>query len=608
MYSVNNISIQFSGNWLFEEVSFLINHRDRIGLVGKNGAGKTTLLNVISKQMEPESGDVVLPANRSIGYLPQEMEISGSGNVYEEALSAFEEAITLEKRISHITEELESSTDFHDTRYTGMLEELNRANERYQMIGGYAKEAETEKVLQGLGFSPTDFRRPLKEFSGGWQMRVELAKILLTKPDLLLLDEPTNHLDIEAIQWLEGFLNNYPGAVVLVSHDRALLDNITNRTLEIMLGKVYDYKVSYSEYVIQREEQRENQIATFNNQQREIARIERFIERFRYKNTKASQVQSRVKMLDRMDTIEVEDVDKSTIHFGFPPAPRSGKVVFEADGMSKSYGNLNVLKNIDVALIRNDAIAFVGKNGEGKTTMARIIIGELDYTGKAITGSNVKIGYFAQNQAELLDPDKTVFETIDDVAVGDMRTRVRGLLGSFLFSGDDIYKKVKVLSGGEKSRLAIARLLLTPVNLLVLDEPTNHLDMRSKDILKNALLNYDGTLIIVSHDRDFLQGLTNRVIEFRNRGIRQYQGDIYDFLESRKLAHLRDLESSRPGKDRERANNGESDNKIRYQRKKKYEKELRKLTNQINSVEKGISAYEEELALLDKMVSEPGKY
>ncbi|MBP6976885.1 MAG: ABC-F family ATP-binding cassette domain-containing protein [Lentimicrobiaceae bacterium] len=607
MYSVSNISVHFSGNYLFDDVSFLVNPRDRIGLVGKNGAGKTTLLRIIKKEFEPETGQVIIPADKKVGYLPQEISIFRYATVFQEALSAFEEALQLKESIERNSTAISQMTEFHSATYDRLVENVNKAKERFEVIGGFTMEAETEKVLLGLGFKSTDFGRPMSELSGGWQMRVELARILLSRPDLLLLDEPTNHLDIESIQWLEEFLISYPGAVILVSHDRALLDNVTSRTIEISLGKIIDFNARYSDFVVMREQLRERQMETYSNQQRQIAQIERFIERFRYKNTKSRQVQSRIKMMEKMERIEVEEIDQSAIHFSFPPAPRSGKVVFEARNLSKHFGDLEVLRDLNFAVTRNDAIAFVGRNGEGKTTLSRIIVGDLDYEGTAAFGHQVSIGYFAQNQSELLDPDKTVFQTIDDVAVGEIRSKIRGILGSFLFSGDEIYKKVKVLSGGEKSRLAIASLILRPVNLLVLDEPSNHLDMYSKDILKNALIHYDGTLIIVSHDRDFLQGLTNKVFEFSNKGIRQYIGDIYDYLDTRKLTSLKDLEMLPDGTD-QRTLKSSSDQKLKYEQKKKSDRELRRLTTRIHQTEAAINQLELEINQIDRYLSDPVTY
>jgi ATP-binding cassette subfamily F protein 3 len=605
MISINNLSIHFTGTDLFSNVSFQVNPKDRVGLVGKNGSGKTTLLNIIAGRLTPQQGVVVIPADASIGYLEQEMETGSTKPVFDEAISAFDEMLKLEKRIQKLTAEIAERTDYESREYNQLIHGLSEANERFQLIGGQSIEGETEKVLLGLGFLRSDFRRPVSEFSSGWQMRIELAKILLSKPDIILLDEPTNHLDIESIQWLEEFLVNYFGLVVLVSHDRAFLDNVTQRTIEIELGKIYDYRASYSNYVKMREERLARQIAEYNNQQNQVRQIERFVERFRYKNTKAKQVQSRIKMLDKMEEIEIEDFDRSAIFFRFPPAPRAGKVVLEGISLSKRYGVHEVLNNIDFAIINGDRVAFVGKNGEGKTTLSKIIVRELDFTGTLKYGHNVQIGYFAQNQGDYLDPEKTVFETIDDVAVGDMRKQVRSLLGSFLFSGDTIDKKVKVLSGGEKSRLSLARLLLTPSNLLVLDEPTNHLDMQSKDILKNALLQYDGTLCVVSHDRDFLQGLTNKVYEFREKKIREHLGDIYDFLEYRRLKNLNELESARRSRDEQGF--AVSENKMNYERKKQAERDIRKMNNLIASAENRIAQLEEKIALTNEHLSNPKK-
>ena len=460
----------------------------------------------------------------------------------------------------------------------------------------------------GLGFENTELNRNIGEFSGGWQMRVELAKLLLQKPNLLLLDEPTNHLDIESIQWLEDFLINYKGAVIMVSHDRAFLDNVTLRTIEISLGKIFDYKACYSDYVMMRSERMESQLATFNNQQKQIEQIERFITRFRSKSTKARQVQSRVKYLEKMELVEVDETDTSTIRFMFPPAPPSGKVSVDIQNVTKSYGPKLILKNIDLAVIKAEKVAFVGRNGEGKTTLVKILLNQVDYEGKVLLGHNVKVGYYAQNQTDLLDPEKTVFQTIDDVAVGDARPKIRAILGSFLFGSEAIDKKVKVLSGGEKSRLALAKMLLEPVNLLVLDEPTNHLDMVSKDILKNALLKYDGTLIIVSHDRDFLQGLTTKVYEFKNKTIKQHLGDIYTFLDSKKLTSLKDLERKSAIKSQEQKSQTISDTKVQWEKKKEQEKLLRKVSNKISAAEKTIETLENELRKMDEVLMDPLTY
>ena len=603
MISINNLSIHFTGTDLFSNVSFQVNDRDRVGLVGKNGSGKSTLLNIISGLLTPQQGDVVLPSGATLGYLRQEMETGSHKTIIEEALTAFDETRKLEKHIQKLNTEIGNRTDYESKDYHRLIQQLTEANDRFQLIGGQTMEGTTEKVLMGLGFKRSDFTRPVKEFSSGWQMRVELAKILLQKPDIILLDEPTNHLDIESIQWLEEFLSDYFGSVLLVSHDRAFLDAVTNRTIEIEFAKIYDYKASYSDYVTMREERVARQAAAYSNQQKQIRQIERFIERFRYKNTKAKQVQSRVKMLERMDEIEIEDKDQSSIRFSFPPAPRAGKVVLEGLGLSKSYGGPDVLHNIDFAIINSDKVAFVGKNGEGKTTLSRVIIGELEHTGTLKYGHNVQIGYFAQNQGDYLDPEKTVFETIDDIAAGDIRKQVRSILGSFLFSGDTIDKKVKVLSGGEKSRLSLAKLLLTPSNLLVLDEPTNHLDMQSKDILKNALLQFDGTLIIVSHDRDFLQGLTNKVFEFKDRKIREHLGDIYDFLEYRKMKTLKELEQAKQVAGGSASN--VSENKLNYERRKQLERDIRKTSNQVGKHEEAIEKLEQEIEAKQKILSDP---
>jgi ATP-binding cassette, subfamily F, member 3 len=608
MISVNNLSIHFTGTFLFEDVSFVVADKDRIGLVGKNGAGKTTLMRIICGTQEPESGTVIIPSGTTVGYLPQEMAFKDTGKtVFEEAIKAFAEALSVESDIRHFTAEIARREDFESESYYKLLQRLTEANDRFQILGGQDMQGNTEKILTGLGFSASDQNRQVSEFSGGWQMRVELAKILLQKPSVILLDEPTNHLDIESIQWLEDFLSSYEGAVILVSHDRIFLDNITTRTIEISLGKISDYKANYSAYEILRAERREHQISAFTNQQKSIEQSEKFIERFRYKSTKSRQVQSRIKLLDKLDRIEVEDIDKSSIHFRFPPAPSSGKVVIEAEHVTKVYGNHVVLSDLSFMIDKNDRVAFVGKNGEGKTTLSRMIIGELEYTGSCKLGHNVSIGYYAQNQSELLDPEKTVYDTIDEVAVGEVRSRIRAILGSFLFSEADILKKVKVLSGGEKSRLAIAKLLLKPVNLLVLDEPTNHLDMRSKDILKQALLHYNGTLVIVSHDRYFLHGLATKVFEFKQQKISQFMGDIYEFLNSRKIETLRQLELSakkRPSLSEEK----NSSNKVIWEKKRLLEKDARKVRTEIEKSEKMIGQVENEIAEMDRTLVDPETY
>ena len=542
MVSVNNVSVLFGSFILLDEVSFLITRQERIGLTGRNGAGKSTLMKIIAGMQDPTSGSVERPRELTVGYLEQQMTVSDTTTVMEETLTAFAEIKALEQEIVDVTREIAERTDYESESYHNLCDRLHSAGERHQLLGGNDYTALAGQTLAGLGFSPGEFHRPTRELSGGWRMRVELAKILLRKPDLILLDEPTNHLDIESILWLEGFLETYPGAVILVSHDRTFLDNVTRRTVEISLGKIYDYRVPYTQYTVLRRERREQQTAAYRNQQKMIEDAEKFIERFRYKPTKAVQVQSKIKQLKKLDRIEIEDEDTSAMNIRFSPAPRSGTVVVEAAEASKRYGSHLVLDSIDLKIERGEKVAFVGRNGEGKTTLARMILGQIDHEGTVKKGHNVSIGYFAQNQDELLNDELTVFETVDRIARGDIRTRLRDILGAFLFHGDDIDKKVKVLSGGERSRLAIVQLLLEPYNLLLLDEPTNHLDIRSKEILKQALIKFDGTLIVVSHDRDFLDGLVNKVYEFRNRKIRTHLGGITEFLRSRKIESLRELE------------------------------------------------------------------
>ncbi|MCU0462567.1 MAG: ATP-binding cassette domain-containing protein, partial [Bacteroidales bacterium] len=542
MVSIQDLSVSFGSFDLLTEISFLINEKDRIGLAGKNGSGKSTLLRIIAGAQSSSSGKVDMSDEVTIGYLPQQMKVDDTTTVMNEVITAFSEITDLSAEIEKCSAEITSRSDYESTEYLKLCDHLSVIEERYRILGGSNYIAEAEKTLTGLGFERKDFERPTRELSGGWRMRVELAKILLKKPSLFLLDEPTNHLDIESIQWLETFLAEYNGAVVLVSHDRAFLDNVTTRTIEISLGRIYDYKVPWSKFIELRKERREQQIAAFRNQQKMIGDTEKFIERFRYKATKAVQVQSKIKQLNKVERLEVDEEDTGTINLRFPPSPRSGTNVVEASGLSKSFGSLNVLRNIDFKIHRGEKIAFVGRNGEGKTTFSRIIIGELEYDGDMKIGHNVSIGYFAQNQDELLDENRSVFETIDYVAKGEIRTKIRDMLGAFLFHGDDIDKKVKVLSGGERSRLALVRLLLEPHNLLVLDEPTNHLDMRSKDILKQALINYDGTLILVSHDRDFLDGIVSKVCEFKKNKIKEHIGGIYEFLRRKKIDNLKELE------------------------------------------------------------------
>ena len=607
MISIQNLSIHFTGHDLFTDINFLIREKDRIGLVGKNGAGKTTLIRIIAGLEQPSHGDVVMSDDVTIGYLPQEKNIHSTKTVLEETMTAFEEYHQIEKKLAQLQDELSQRTDYESDSYQKLCERMSSLNERMTLIGGHSAEGEAERILVGLGFDHEDMFREMNEFSNGWQMRVELAKILLRKPKLLLLDEPTNHLDIESIQWLEGYLKSYYGAIFMVSHDRAFLDHITIRTIEISGGKIYDYKCAYSEFVERREERIDMQKAAFDNQQREIKEIEAFIERFRYKATKAKQVQSRVKQLEKMDMVEIDDRDKSVMHFKFPPAPHSGKVTLELSHVSKSYGEKNILNDINLLIPRGEKIAFVGRNGEGKSTLAKIICGVLDHTGEVKLGHEVKIGYYAQNQQDMLDPEKTVFETLDDVATGDMRVKVKSLLGAFLFSGETIDKKVKVLSGGEKARLSLAKMLLFPTNLLVLDEPTNHLDMLSKDILKSALLQFDGTLIVVSHDRDFLQGLTTKVYEFKKPHIKEYIGDIYDFLEEKRLKELDDLNRQQKVQ-QQQATTVVSQNKIDYEAKKVEEREKRRVEKEIKKLEEQIDALEKELADLDEVMANPAAH
>jgi ATP-binding cassette subfamily F protein 3 len=607
MISVHKLSVNFTGDFLFQEVSFVVGDRDRIGLVGKNGTGKSTLLKIIHKELEPESGVMVITAGFRTGYLPQEMATNFSCNVWEETISAFVEQKQLEKQIAQINEQLAFREDYESNNYHKLMQQLSDFTERFHILGGSSMDAEAEKVLLGLGFKQTDFIRLLSEFSSGWQMRVALAKILLQKPEIILLDEPTNHLDIESIQWLEDYLANYEGALIMVSHDRAFLDRVTTRTIEITLGNIQDYKCSYSDYVEQRLERIETQQAAFENQQKEIAQIERFVERFRYKATKAKQVQSRLKLLEKMNKIIVDEVDDSAISFKFPPAPHSGKVTVEAKQLSLGYCTLNVLKDIDMHLERGERVAFVGRNGEGKSTFVKSIVGELTPQNGAVKlGHQVVIGYYAQNQALLLNLNKTVFETIDEVAVGDIRPKIRTILGRFLFATEDTEKKVAVLSGGEKSRLALAKLLLSPFNLLILDEPTNHLDMASKDVLKNALLHYTGSLIVVSHDRDFLSGLCDKIFEFKDKKIKIYIGDVYDFLEKKKIDSLNELQRKlNTTAAEERAL---SANKENYLLKKEQDAQQRKIQNQIKKLEKEIENETQLLHQIEMMLAMPEQY
>ena len=575
----------------------MVQPRDKIGLTGKNGAGKSTLLKIIAKMQEPSKGVISVPSGYRIGYLPQEMKHASGKTIFEEAKTAFKEVLNLESELNSLSSQLETRTDYESSEYQAIIERLNDVGQRLSLLGTGSIEGETEKILLGLGFSASDLHRQMDEFSGGWKMRVELAKILLQMPDAVLLDEPTNHLDIESIQWLEGFLSTYPGAVVLVSHDRAFLDTVTSRTIEITLGKIEDYKASYSRYVVLRKERRDQQIAAYLNQKKMIEDTERFIDRFRAKASKAVQVQSRIKQLEKVERIEVEPEDNASMHFRFPDAKRSGKVVLNLENVKKSFGEKTILRGVDLMVERGDKIAFVGRNGEGKTTLSKIITSNLDYEGKVEVGHNVSIGYFAQNQAELLDPKSSILETLENVARNVTTLQLRNILGSFLFSGEDVDKKVSVLSGGEKGRLALARLLLEPINLLVLDEPTNHLDMRSKDILKAALQQYNGTMILVSHDRDFLDGLCNKVVEFKGGNIKEFPGGVFEFLQSRSLDNLKSLEekSKQTVKKKEEKPKSGQNNAISKEQKQ-VETKLKNCEEQIARLEKDVKELENKLA------------
>lgn len=542
MISVDAVAVEFSGKVLFSDITFNINEKDRIALMGKNGAGKSTLLKIIAGKDKPTRGKISAPGNAVIAYLPQHLLTEDNCTVFEEASKAFGAVLSMKKEMDELNVQLETRTDYESDEYMAIIEKVSELSEKYYSIEDTNFDSEVEKTLLGLGFLREDFNRSTKEFSGGWRMRIELAKILLQKPDLILLDEPTNHMDIESIQWLEDFLINNAKAVIVISHDKAFVDNITNRTIEVTMGRIYDYKVPYTQYLQLRKERREQQQRQFDDQQKEIADIVGFIERFKGTYSKTLQVQSRVKMLEKIKIIEVDEVDTSSLSLKFPPAPRSGNYPVIVDGLTKKYGDHVVFKDASLTIERGEKVAFVGKNGEGKSTLIKAIMGEIDYEGKLQLGHNCMIGYFAQNQASLLDEDLTVFQTVDNIAVGEVRTKIKDILGAFMFSGETIEKKVKVLSGGEKTRLAMIKLLLQPVNLLILDEPTNHLDIKTKDILKDALRSFDGTLILVSHDRDFLDGLANKVFEFGNKRIKEHFEDITGFLKNKKLENLREIE------------------------------------------------------------------
>ena len=614
MISIEGLSVAFGGNTLFDNITYVINKKDRIALVGKNGAGKSTMLKIIAGLQAPTSGNVNMPKDLTVGYLPQQMNLSDTRTVMEEAEQAFSHIFELQSRIERMNTELSERTDYESEYYQELIERVSNANEQLALIGASNYQAEIEKTLIGLGFTREDFGRDTSEFSGGWRMRIELAKLLLQRPDVLLLDEPTNHLDIESIQGLESFLSTRANAVVLVSHDRAFIDNVTTRTIEISLGRIYDYQVNYSRYVVLRQERLEQQMRAYENQQKQIQDTEAFIERFRYKATKSVQVQSRIKQLAKLERVEVDEVDTSRLNLKFPPAPRSGDYPIIAEGVGKNYGSHVVFSNATFTIKRGEKVAFVGKNGEGKSTLVKCIMGEIPYTGTLKIGHNVKIGYFAQNQASLLDESITVFDTIDRVAVGDIRTKIRDILGAFMFGGEASDKKVKVLSGGEKTRLAMIRLLLEPVNLLILDEPTNHLDMRTKDVLKQAIRDFNGTVILVSHDREFLDGLVSKVYEFGGGQVREHLGGIYDFLESRKLDSLRELEQratvSKTEKDgnisKDSASPAQSeDSKLSYGEQKEFARRLRKAEKVVADIESEIAGLEKRIAEVEEKLATP---
>ncbi len=611
MIAINNLSVEFSAKSLFDNINYVINKKDKIALVGKNGAGKSTMLKIIAGIQRPTSGSVSVPQGVSIGYLPQHMTINDSLTVIEEARTAFSEIKKLHDEFDRCNNDIASRSDYDSPDYQKLIDRITTLTERLAMEDSDNGEAEIEKTLIGLGFKRSDFTRPTSEFSGGWRMRIELAKILLKKPDVLLLDEPTNHLDIESIQWLENFLLTKANAVVLVSHDRAFIDNITNRTIEISLGKIYDYSVNYSKYVVLRQERLDQQRRAYMNQQKQIQDTEEFIERFRYKATKSVQVQSRIKQLAKIDRIEIDEVDTSHLNLKFPPAPRSGDYPIIAENVGKAYGQHQVFDHATFTIKRGEKVAFVGKNGEGKSTLVKCIMNEIPYTGTLKTGHNVKIGYFAQNQAQLLDGEITVFDTIDHVAVGDIRTKIRDILGAFMFGGAASDKKVKVLSGGEKTRLAMIRLLLEPVNLLILDEPTNHLDMTTKDILKQAIKDFDGTVIVVSQDREFLDGLVEKVYEFGDGKVKECLGGIYEFLEKKKLASLAELEKTQPKKEVKTEvtkpvsaqQPAKEKQRLSYTEQRERDKLIKKAERKVKDAEENIGAVEKEIAEVESLIA-----
>jgi ATP-binding cassette subfamily F protein 3 len=607
MISIEGLKVEFGVTPLFQDVSFVINKKDRIALVGKNGAGKSTMLKILAGLQRPTEGTVAVQRGITIGYLPQVMVLSDTRTVMAEAEMAFEHIFEMQDRLARMNQELADRTDYDSESYHELIDRFTHENERFLMMGGTNYKAEIERTLVGLGFNRKDFDRPTSEFSGGWRMRIELAKLLLRRPDVLLLDEPTNHLDIESIQWLENFLRVSPGAVVLVSHDRAFINNVTNRTIEISCGRIYDYKVSYDEFVVLRKERREQQLRAYENQQKEIKDTEDFIERFRYKATKAVQVQSRIKQLEKIVPIEVDEEDTSSLHLKFAPATRSGNYPVICEGVRKAYGDHVVFHDVTLTISRGEKVAFVGKNGEGKSTLVKCIMDQIPYDGKLVIGHNVQIGYFAQNQAQLLDGELTVFDTIDRVAKGDIRLKIRDILGAFMFGGEASDKKVKVLSGGERSRLAMIKLLLEPVNFLILDEPTNHLDMRSKDVLKEAIREFDGTVIVVSHDREFLDGLVTKVYEFGGGVVKEHIGGIYDFLQKKQMENLNELQLSQSptSEARKAAPEPVSESKLSYEAQKEQARKARKLEKQVAECEERISKLEQQIQELENKMATP---
>jgi ATP-binding cassette, subfamily F, member 3 len=602
MITVSNVYVQYGERILLDRINVTIGNRDKVGLVGRNGAGKSTLLKIIAGEQSPQEGQIVRPSESTLGFLHQEMELPLGKSVIDEAMTAFAEAMKMEERMAVINDEMAERTDYESEGYHQLIEEFTSLNERFQLVGGTSMQAEAEKVLKGLGFKDSDMERLTDEFSGGWKMRIELAKMLLQRPDYLLLDEPTNHLDIESILWLETFLRDYSGAVILISHDKEFLDVVTKRTVEVELGKLFDYKASYSDFVALREERREKQRAAYENQQRVIAEKERTITRFMAKATKTKMAQSMQKQLDKMDRIEIDDADTATMNIRFPAAPRSGQVVVEARDLEKAYGDLLVLDNVDFKMDRGDRVAFVGQNGQGKTTLAKILINELPYTGGTVKlGHNVTVGYYAQNQSDTLHGNQTVLETMENEAPAEVRPQVRNILGAFMFSGEDVDKKVSVLSGGERARLAMACLLLNPFNLLVLDEPTNHLDILSKDVLKQALKDYDGSLIVVSHDREFLSDLTNRTVEFRDRQLHEHIGDVNTFLENRQLDNMRDVEKQSKVTKAAPATPQAPKPTLSYEERKQ-------LQRAISNAEKKVERLEESIEKMEKAMADPAFY